>query len=173
VDKAVIGAAMKHVTKAQGQEPRYEQDIRKVVADKNIDIISIATPNHWHALMAVWAMQNGKDVYVEKPASHNIREGAIMLAAARKYNRICQVGMQSRSNPAMQKAVAAVRDGKVGKADVAIGLCYKPRGSIGKVTGPQKPPATMDYNLWCGPAPLEIPRRKTGNGTVHYDWHWI
>jgi predicted dehydrogenase len=97
-----------------------------------------------------------------------------MLAAARKYNRICQVGTQSRSNPGMRDAIAAVHGGKIGKVDLAIGLCYKPRGSIGKVDGPQKPPATMDYDLWCGPAPADPPRRNTkANGTVHYDWHWI
>lgn len=172
-DEAVIGNAMKAIEKKQGAAPKFIKDVRKVVEDKNIDIVSIAAPNHWHALMAVWAMQNGKDVYVEKPATHNVREGAIMLAAARKYGRICQVGMQSRSNPAMRDAVAAVQGGKIGKVDLAIGLCYKRRPSIGKVDGPQEPPATMDYNLWCGPAPLKAPHRKTKNGTVHYDWHWV
>jgi predicted dehydrogenase len=172
-DEAVIGNAMKRIEAAQGKAPKYEKDVRKVVADKDIDIVSIATPNHWHALMAVWAMQNGKDVYCEKPATHNVREGAIMLAAARKYKRICQVGTQSRSNPGMQKAIEYVRSGKLGKVDLAIGLCYKPRGSIGKVAKPTDPPKTMDYDLWCGPAPLKSPHRKTGNGTVHYDWHWV
>ncbi len=175
-DEAVIGNAMNSIEKKQGKAPAYEKDIRKLVENKDIDIISIATPNHWHALMAVWAMQNGKDVYVEKPATHNVREGAIMTAAARKYKRICQVGTQSRSNPGMQQAIEFVRSGKIGKADLAIGLCYKPRpsiGDIGRTEGDQKPPATMDYDLWTGPAPLKMPRRKTKNGTVHYDWHWI
>ncbi|MBN9121193.1 MAG: Gfo/Idh/MocA family oxidoreductase [Planctomycetes bacterium] len=172
-DEAVIGKAMTQIEKAQGKAPKYEKDIRKVIESKDIDVVSIATPNHWHALMAVWAMESGKDVYVEKPATHNVHEGAIMTAAARKYKRICQVGTQSRSNPGMRDAIAYVRGGKIGKVDLAIGLCYKPRGSIGKVDGDQKPPATMDYDLWCGPAPLKAPHRKTGNGTVHYDWHWI
>jgi predicted dehydrogenase len=175
-DEAVIGPAMKKIEGAQGKSPRYEKDIRKVIADKDINIVSIATPNHWHALMAVWAMENGKDVYVEKPATHNVHEGAIMTAAARKYKKICQVGTQSRSNPGMRDAIAYVRGGKLGKVDLAIGLCYKSRGSIGDTglkMGEQKPPATMDYDLWCGPAPLVMPKRKTGNGTVHYDWHWI
>lgn len=172
-DEGVIGKAMGAIEKAQGGAPKFEKDIRKVVENKDIDVVSIATPNHWHALMAIWAMQNGKDVYVEKPATHNVREGALMLAAARKYNKMCQVGTQSRSNPAMQQAVEAVRAGKVGKCDVAIGLCYKSRPSIGKVSGDQKPPASMDYDLWCGPAPLKPPHRNTKNGTVHYDWHWI
>jgi|SRR5579883_191379 len=175
-DEAVIGSAMKSIEGKQGKAPKYEKDIRKVVENKDIDIVSIATPNHWHALMAVWAMEHGKDVYVEKPATHNVREGAIMTAAARKYKRICQVGTQSRSNPGMRQAIEFVRSGKIGKVDLAIGLCYKPRGSIGDTglkMGEQKPPATMDYDLWCGPAPYKLPRRKTGNGTVHYDWHWM
>jgi predicted dehydrogenase len=168
-DEAVIGSAMKRIEAAQRKAPKYEKDVRKVVADKDIDIVSIATPNHWHALMAVWAMQNGKDVYCEKPATHNVREGAIMLAAARKYKRICQVGTQSRSNPGMQKAIEYVRSGKLGKVDLAIGLCYKPRGSIGKVAKPTDPPKTMDYDLWCGPAEkLPVMRSR-----VHYDWHWV
>ncbi len=175
-DEGVIARAMDAVTKAQGRPPKFEKDIRKVVTDPNVDIVAIATPNHWHALMAVWAMENGKDVYVEKPASHNVREGAIMTATARRTKRICQVGTQSRSNPGMREAIAFVRSGKIGKVDLAIGLCYKPRPSIGDVgrrLGEQLPPKTMDYDLWCGPAPYKLPRRNTKNGTVHYDWHWF
>ena len=168
-DEAVIGSAMKRIEGTQGKAPKFEQDIRKVVENKDIDIISIATPNHWHALMAVWAMENGKDVYCEKPATHNVHEGAIMLAAARKYKRICQVGTQSRSNPGMKDAIAYVRGGKIGTVDLAIGLCYKPRGSIGQVKAATAPPATMDYNLWCGPAPKDPAMRAK----IHYDWHWI
>jgi predicted dehydrogenase len=167
-DQAVIGSAMKKIEGVQGKAPAFEKDIRKLVENKDIDIISIATPNHWHALMAVWAMQNGKDVYVEKPATHNVREGAIMLAAARKYQRICQVGTQSRSNPGMRDAIAYVQSGKIGKVDLAIALCYKRRPSIGKVNEPTAPPKTMDYDLWCGPAPLAPVMRSK----VHYDWHW-
>jgi len=168
-DEAVIGPAMKQIEGKQGKAPTYVKDIRKVVENKDIDIISIATPNHWHALMAVWAMENGKDVYVEKPATHNVREGAIMTAAARKYKKICQVGTQSRSNPGMQQAIEYVRGGKLGKVDLAIGQCFKPRGSIGKVEKPTQPPASMDYDLWTGPAPmLAVNRAK-----LHYDWHWI
>jgi predicted dehydrogenase len=178
-DEAVIGSAMKAIEGKQGKAPKFEKDIRKVVADKDIDIVSIATPNHWHALMAVWAMENGKDVYCEKPATHNVHEGAIMTAAARKYKKICQVGTQSRSNPGMQEAIAHVRSGKIGKVDLAIGLCYKTRNSIGDTglkMGEQEPPKTMDYDLWCGPAPLKKPKRNNPNdkyGTVHYNWHWI
>jgi predicted dehydrogenase len=168
-DDAVIGSAMTRIEKAQGKAPAYEKDIRKVIENKDIDIVSIATPNHWHALMAVWAMQNGKDVYVEKPATHNVREGAIMLATARKYKRICQVGTQSRSNPGMRDAIAFLHSGKIGKVELAIGLCYKKRDSIGKVKVATEPPKSMSYDLWCGPAPL-VPVMRS---KVHYDWHWV
>ncbi|MFO0843596.1 MAG: Gfo/Idh/MocA family oxidoreductase [Gemmataceae bacterium] len=174
VDSGVIGPAMKHVKGKQGTEPAYEKDIRKVVEDKNIDVISIATPNHWHALAAIWAMQNGKDVYVEKPVSHNVLEGRRIVEASRKYNKICQTGTQSRSQPGMREAVQFIHDGKIGTVKLARGLCYKRRDSIGKVDGPQKPPETMDYDLWCGPAPLKMPHRNSKkNGTVHYEWHWV
>jgi predicted dehydrogenase len=172
-DSDVIKSAMTRITEKQGKAPKFVQDFRKVVEDKDVDVVSIATPNHWHALMAIWAMQNGKDVYCEKPMTHNVREGAIMAAVAKKTGRVCQVGTQSRSNPGMRDAINYVQT-KLGKVDLAIGLCYKNRPSIGKVDGPQKPPSTMDYDLWCGPAPLEMPHRNVkNNGTVHYDWHWI
>jgi Oxidoreductase family, NAD-binding Rossmann fold len=171
-DSAVIGRAMSTVAKAQGAEPKFVQDFRKLIEDKSIDIIAIATPNHWHATMAVWAMRAGKDVYCEKPATHNVHEGRLMVETARKHKRICQVGTQSRSNPGMRQSIQYIHDGKIGKVSVAYGTCYKPRKSIGKVSGPQEPPKTMDYDLWCGPAAKLPPHRKTGNGTVHYDWHW-
>jgi predicted dehydrogenase len=173
VDIGVIGPTMTTVFKRQKYFPRFEADIRKVVADPNIDVISIATPNHWHALMAIWAMQNGKHVYVEKPVSHELLEGRRIVEAAQKYNKICQTGTQSRSAKGMRDAMAYLHSGKLGKVKLARGLCYKRRKSIGKVDGTQEPPKTMDYNLWCGPAPLKMPHRKTGYGTVHYDWHWI
>jgi predicted dehydrogenase len=168
-DSGVIGRAMKAVERAQGKPPRFEQDVRKLVEDKDIDIITIATPNHWHSLMAIWAMQNGKDVYVEKPVSHNVSEGRRVVEAARKYGRICQAGTQIRSSPGIREAIQFLRDGKLGKISVARGLCYKSRGSIGKVDGPQQPPKTVDYDLWCGPAPKKPLMRKN----LHYDWHWV
>ena len=122
--------------------------------DKSIDAISIATPNHWHALMAIWACQAGKDVYVEKPVSHNVTEGRRMVEAARKYNRIVQTGTQCRSHKGIQDAMAFLRSGKLGQIYMAKGLCYKPRGSIGhKADGPV--PAGLDYDLWLGPAPKQ------------------
>ena len=175
-DEAVIGKAMKGVEQDQGAAPKFVKDFRRLLDDKEIDVISIATPNHWHALMAVWAMRAGKDVYVEKPASHNVREGRLMVEAARKYNRICQVGTQSRSNPGMRDVVAFLHGSGVGKVELAYGLCYKPQPSIGDVGrkhGEQPVPKTMDYDLWCGPAQVLPPRRNTKNGSVHYDWHWI
>jgi len=173
VDEAVIGGPMRDAEKAQGLIPKFEKDIRKVLEDKSIDAISIATPNHWHALAAIWAMQAGKHVYVEKPVSHNVSEGRRMVEAARKYNKICQTGTQSRSMAGMRQAIEYVQSGNLGKVKIARGLCYKDRPSIGKVDGPQEPPKTMDYDLWCGPAPNRKPQRNTKYGTVHYDWHWI
>lgn len=173
-DEGVIANAMKTVKDGkkgqagQGEAPKFEKDFRKLLDDKSIDVISIATPNHWHALMAVWAMRAGKDVYVEKPATHNVREGRLMLQAARKYNRICQVGTQSRSTTGMRAAIQYLHDGKIGPISLAYGTCYKPRKSIGKVTEPTAPPKTLDYDLWCGPAPMDPIRRKS----LHYDWHW-
>jgi predicted dehydrogenase len=168
VDTAFADPAIKIVEKAQGKAPKFEQDLRKVMEDKNIDIVSIATPNHWHALAAIWAMQAGKDVYVEKPVSHNVSEGRRIVEAARKYNKICQTGTQSRTNAGMRQSIDYVRSGKLGKVTLARGLCYKPRGSIGKVTGEQPIPGTIDYDLWCGPAPKKPLTRKN----LHYDWHW-
>ena len=118
-DEVVIGPAMKHVEEKQGKQPKYEKDVRKVIADPNIDVISTATPNHWHALLSVWAMQNGKDVYVEKPASHNVREGRLMTEFARSLKRICQVGTQSRSSAAMREAIEYNSDLRIAQARAA------------------------------------------------------
>jgi predicted dehydrogenase len=168
-DQAVIGKAMSAAERAQGKAPKYEQDIRRVMDDKSIDIISIATPNHWHALAAIWGLQTGKHVYVQKPVSHNVSEGRRIVEAAQYYKRICQTGTQSRSNPGMRDAIEFLHSGKLGKITLARGLCYKRRPSIGKVSGPQPIPASIDYNLWCGPAPLKPLMRKK----LHYDWHWF
>jgi predicted dehydrogenase len=144
-------------------------DIRKLLENKNVDVISIATPNHWHSLAAIWAIQAGKDVYVEKPVSHNVWEGRQLVQAARKHKKIVQTGTQSRSSHAIREATEWVREGNLGKILVARGLCYKPRPSIGKAGGPQPVPPGVNYDLWCGPAPMDPIRRKR----FHYDWHWI
>jgi predicted dehydrogenase len=168
-DEAVVGSVMSAVEKAQGKAPKFEQDLRRVMDDKSIDIVTIATPNHWHALAAIWAMQAGKHVYVEKPVSHNVSEGRRIVEAARRYDRICQTGTQCRSNPGMRDAIAYVHSGKIGKVKLARGTCYKLRGTIGKTTGDQPIPGTIDYDLWCGPAP-KTPLHRTH---LHYDWHWF
>jgi len=168
-DRNVIGPAMRYVEQTQGRPPRFEQDIRKVVADNEVDIISIATPNHWHSLAAIWGMQNGKDVYVEKPVSHNVSEGRRTVEAARRLRKICQAGTQSRSTRGMRAAMAFLKEGRIGRIHRAYAYCYKLRGSIGQVNGPQQPREGLNYDLWCGPASNALPRRRN----LHYDWHWI
>lgn len=165
VDKDVLSAGSQ---KIPGVETYT--DIRKLLESKNIDAVSIATPNHWHALAAIWAIQAGKDVYVEKPVSHNVWEGRKIVETARKYNKIVQTGTQSRSSlSGIKAAVEFVREGNLGKIIVARGLCYKRRDSIGKVDGPQPIPPNIDYELWCGPAQkLPLMRKR-----LHYDWHWV
>lgn len=145
------------------------QDYRKILERKDVDAVVIATPNHWHAPMAVHACQAGKDVYVEKPVTHNIWEGQRLIDAAKKYNCMVMSGMQRRSSPGWHEAIKFVQSGEIGKIKVSRGLCYKRRKSIGKVATPQQPPKTVDYNLWSGPAQLEPVMR----GRFHYDWHWI
>ncbi len=148
--------------------PDYEQDVRRLLDRKDIDAVSIATPNHWHALMAVWAMQSGKDVYVEKPCSHNVEEGRVITNWARKLGRMCQMGVQSRSMPGMRQTIEFVRGGGVGPVKVAHALCYKRRTSIGLVDTPVPLPEGIDFDLWAGPAPAVRPIRER----LHYDWHW-
>ncbi len=143
-------------------------DLRKLLQDKNIDAVVTASPNHWHALVTIWACQVGKDVYVEKPACYNVWEGLQMVAAARKYNRIVQTGTQNRSDVGFREAVSYMQQGHLGKILWAYGLWYSRRGGIGKVKGPQTVPDSINYNLWTGPAPLKPLRRKN----LHYDWHW-
>ena len=151
--------------------PRVEKygDLRKLLENKDIDGISTATPNHWHALITILACQAGKDVYVEKPTSHEVWEGRKAVEAARKYGRIVQAGTQSRSSLLLKEAFEWVRAGNLGKIQVARGLCYNRRGSIGKLEGEPKVPATVNLDLWCGPSPLEKPHREH----FHYDWHWF
>jgi predicted dehydrogenase len=158
---------VERVLKSTKKKPVYYKDLRKAMDDKSIDIITVATPNHWHSLAAIWAIQAGKDVYLEKPVSHNVSEGRRVVEAARKYDIICQTGTQTRSNPGMQEAIEFVRSGKIGKISVARGLCYKRRKSIGP-RGNYDVPASVDYNIWLGPAPEKQLTRQR----FHYDWHW-
>ena len=157
------------IEKSQGSRPDMVTDMRRVLDDKSIDAISTATPNHWHALCGIWAMQAGKDCYIEKPVCHNIAEGSALVAAARKYKRICQVGTQSRSNPALIEAVKFLAEGGIGEVKFARGLCYKRRASIGPL-GDYPYPPSVDFNLWSGPAKYSDP--KVTRQKFHYDWHW-
>ena len=153
----------------RGQPVEGYSDIRKLLENQDVDVVSFATPNHWHALGTIWAVQAGLDVYVEKPVAHNVWEGRQMVAAAKKYDRIVQAGTQCRSSFGIAESIAWVRQGNLGSILRARGLCYKRRPSIGKVAGPQGVPATIDYDLWCGPAPMAPLMRKR----LHYDWHWV
>jgi predicted dehydrogenase len=144
-------------------------DYRKMLEDNNVDAVVVVTPDHWHALMTVWACQAGKDVYVEKPASHNIREGRRMIRAARKYGRIVQVGSQNRSDVGLRRAVPYIHEGNLGRIIRTYGIHCGERRSIGKANGPQPIPATADYDLFQGPADLVPLARRN----LHYDWHWF
>ncbi|HEY4654628.1 MAG TPA: Gfo/Idh/MocA family oxidoreductase [Cyclobacteriaceae bacterium] len=166
-DANVSGERAKEFQEKYGKKVRTEQDLRRVFDDKNIDAITIAMPNHWHALATIWACQAGKDVYVEKPGAHNIFEGRKMVEAARKYNRIVQHGVQLRSSAAIREAIQHLRDGLIGKVYMARGLVFRWRPDIGN--HPNEPvPAGLDYDLWTGPAQMQPFTRNL----VHYNWHW-
>lgn len=152
-----------------GESVQAYGDVRELLANKDVDVVTTATPNHWHALITVWACQAGKDVYVEKPVSHNVWEGRQMVNAARSHLQIVQTGTQSRSSEAITQAIAYLREGQLGKITLARGLCYKRRTTLGRVNGPQPIPASVNYDLWCGPSPMgPLMRYK-----LHYDWHWF
>jgi predicted dehydrogenase len=153
--------------KTYGRQIRIEQDLRRIFDDQQIDAVTVATPNHWHALAAIWACQAGKDVYVEKPGAHNVYEGRQLVVAAHKYKRIVQHGVQLRSSEAIQEAVAHLRKGAIGNVYMARGLVFRWRPSIGH-KGNEAPPATLNYDLWTGPAQQEPFSRRL----VHYSWHW-
>lgn len=148
--------------------PRGVKDFRTALDDPAIDALVVAAPNHWHATAAILAMQAGKDVYVEKPCSHTAEEGELMQLAAEKFDRVVQVGMQRRSSPMYQQAVAAVRDGAIGDPLYAKSWYYRQRPSIGHGAR-QQPPAWLDYDLWQGPA-TEKPYREN---ILHYNWHFF
>jgi predicted dehydrogenase len=167
-DEAVGMQRVEEVAKRQGRKPKFVQDFRKMLEDKSVDLVSTATPNHWHALVSIWAMQAGKDVYVEKPVSHNVSEGRRMVETARKHGKICQTGTQCRSMGGSIEAIEWVKSGKIGEVKLARGLCYKSRGSIGP-KGQYEVPKSVSYDMWLGPAPMKPPARKQ----FHYDWHWF
>jgi predicted dehydrogenase len=168
VDESVSSKRIGEIEKLGLPKPKSYVDVRKLLEDKDIDAISIATPNHWHSLMAIWGCQAGKDVYVEKPCSHNTFEGRQLVRAVKKYNRICQHGSQSRSNPGMLEAKKHLNDGTIGDVYLARAICYKWRPSIGRAKE-EAVPSGVNYDLWTGPAPLKPFTRNR----FHYNWHWI
>ena len=156
------------IFKKVGYVPECVQDVRKALENKDIHAVSVATPNHWHSLISIWACQAGKDVYVEKPLSHNIFEGGKLVEAAKKYGRIVQHGTQSRSNQGLAKTAKEIAEGKKGKLEVSLGTCHKGRGSIG-FKDTKKPPSELDFDVWLGPAEKEAYHENL----VHYNWHWF
>lgn len=170
VDQRILDAQVTTMSGKTKTDIRGCRDIRQLLDSKDIDVVSIATPNHWHALGAIWAVQSGRDVYLEKPVSHNVWEGRRIVEEARKHERIVQTGTQCRSSRrGIAEAVKWVQEGNLGKITVSRGLCYKRRPGIGKTTGPQPIPDNVDYDLWCGPAE-KLPLRRS---KLHYDWHWV
>jgi predicted dehydrogenase len=168
VDENVLQERLHDLEQMGVRKPATFIDLRKLLDDKSIDAVSIATPNYWHSLQAIWSCQAGKDVYCEKPMCHNPWEGRQFLRAVEKYNRIAQHGTNSRSGKAIMEAVQKMRDGLIGDVYLARGLCYKWRNTIGHA--PEEPvPAGLHYDLWTGPAPLKPFTRNR----FHYNWHWV
>lgn len=167
-DEQWFDSRVKTVVDKTGEKPLTEWDMRKVFDDKEIDAVSMAIPNHWHALGTIWACQAGKHVYIEKPASHDVWEGRKMVEAARKYNRRVQVGFQNRSIANVMEAIKFLHDGGIGDVFMARGLCIKPRDSFG-ISPDSAPPPTLHYDRWLGPATWRPYNEKKG----HYNWHWF
>jgi len=168
VDSAILNRVADDLDKKTKIKTQRYTDVRKLLADRNIDAVAFATPIHWNGYGTLLALDAGKDVYVEKPVCHTLQEGRLMLAAARKHKRIVQAGTQNRSDVGMLAAIPDIQAGKLGKIEFIHSYWNKPRGSIGKVSGPRKPPPTVDYDLYLGPAPKKPLMRKR----FHYDWHW-
>ncbi|WP_231756609.1 Gfo/Idh/MocA family protein [Lignipirellula cremea] len=169
-DRNVLERRLKEVTaKANGRYvPKGVADIREALEDKNVDAVSVATPNHWHSLITIWAAQAGKHVYVEKPMSHDVAEGRVAVEAQKKYGVVIQHGTQSRSSASIAGLHEAIQAGKFGRLKVSYGYCCKPRGGIG-FKPVSAPPGNLDWNLWRGPAEVDA---YNGN-LVHYNWHWF
>jgi predicted dehydrogenase len=159
--------AAKMAKQHKEQKPEKIQDFRRVLERKDIDVLSIATPNHWHVPMSIFGIEAGKDIYVEKPISHTVWEGRQLINAAKKYNKIVQTGAQSRSQRGTKEELAFLRSGELGKIKYVVATCYKPRPDIGKRDTPLPIPSTIDYDLWCGPAA----KKDIYRDQLHYDWH--
>lgn len=168
VDSAIGEAAADHVATLTGRRPKVVQDIRRVLEDKEIVAVAIATPHHWHALATVWALQAGKHVYVEKPITHSVWEGPSVLAAARKYGKVVQSGTQLRSNASLAAAGEYMREGRLGDVGLVHCIIHKDRPPV-PLTNQDSIPASVDFDLWCGPADKgPVTRAK-----FHYHWHWL
>ena len=168
VDELFWQPASKIVIDKTGVTPLTEWDMRRIFDDKDIDVVSFAVPNHWHALGTIWACQAGKHVYVEKPVSHNIFEGRKMIEAAQKYKVRVQVGLQNRSISNVMEAIKFLHEGGIGDVYMARGLCFKPRDSFG-IAKDSTPPPNLHYDQWLGPAPYRPYNEKRS----HYNWHWF
>lgn len=166
-DELVLAKRAAEFEEKHGRKVETETDMRRVFDRQDINVVGIATPNHWHALATIWACQAGKDVYVEKPGSHNFYEGRQMIKAAKKYDRVVQHGVQLRSNPSLQEAVRLLSEGVIGKVYLARGLVFRRRASIGR-SPDATPPKTLNWDLWQGPAR----ERAYSKRLVHYNWHW-
>ncbi len=166
-DMNVLKERQKDFKAKYSKDVALEQDLRRIYDNKDIDVVSIASPNHWHALSVIWACQAGKDAFVEKPGSHNIYEGRKMVEAAQKYDRIVQHGVQLRSSPSVREAVKMLHEGYIGKVYMARGLVFRWRDDIGN-KGFEAVPEGLDYDLWTGPAT----KRPFSRNIVHYNWHW-
>ncbi len=169
VNQAAREVAQTTLVKNTGEKAKEFEDMRETFADKGVDAVSIATPNHWHALATIWACQAGKDVYCEKPACYNIHEGQMMMKVAAETKRMVQVGSQHRSTPFKMKGIAALQGGIIGKVYEAKGLCYKRRVSIGHKADLAAPPAGVNWDLFLGPAPM----RPFNELRFKYNWHWF
>ena len=168
VDERHFTGSLSELKEKFGGDPKTETDFRRVLDNRDVDAVTIAAPDHWHALMMIWACQAGKDVYVEKPISHNIVEGRRMIEAARRYNRIVEVGTQRRSGAVLAKAVQFLRDGGLGTIYAGKTVIYRPRDPIGVAADSSVPPG-VHYDLWLGPAPS----RSFNENHFHYHWHWF
>jgi predicted dehydrogenase len=185
IDGNLFAERIRKIEGIQGFAPKTSRDLRCVYEDKDIDVVAIATPNHWHALATIWACQAGKHVYVEKPCSHNVWEGRKMIEAARRYDRLVEVGFQNRSLQNVRQAMKFLHDGGIGEVYMARGMCFKPRDTIGKcpdglgkfeyyvwnekaVCYDSEYMKKVDYDLWLGPAP----KRPFNYNRFHYNWHW-
>ncbi|MGD9720731.1 MAG: Gfo/Idh/MocA family protein [Pirellulales bacterium] len=168
VDERVLDRVVSAVAGRQSQPPKQVTDLRRIFDDAGVDAVAIATPDHWHAPAAIMACAAGKHVYVEKPASHNPREGELMVAAARKHHRVVQLGTQRRSMPGIIEAIARVQAGDIGRVLLSRGWYTAARKTIGRGQ-PASVPKGLDYELWQGPAP----EREYRDNVVHYNWHWF